>query len=101
MADAPYLISDLNLELSPAGELAGVELVLSDGRAFPLSDTLSASAENVLYVRLGTGARSPMKARFGRRPFFELMRFLENEGGDYFIQVAGRRFYVAGDEGVA
>lgn len=101
VADAPYLVSDLNLELNPAGGLGAVELVLSDGRAFPLSDTLSASAENILYARLGAGVRSPMKARFARRPFFELMRFLEKEGGDYFIQVAGRRFYVSRGKGAA
>ena len=99
VADAPYLVSDLNLELDPAGKLAAVELVLNDGRAFPLSDALSVSAENVLYVRLGAGPGSLMEARFARRPFFELMRFLEKEGGKYFIRVAGRCFYLPRGEG--
>ncbi len=91
VADAPLTVSGVNLEPDGRGGLLSAEVVLTDGRVFPLTDSLSASKDNFLYVKIG---RWGLWARFRRRPYYELTAYLKETEGRYYIEAAGKRFFI-------
>jgi uncharacterized protein len=56
-----------------------------------LADTLFVGRENVLYCRV-KGGRFP--ARFSRPAYYQLADHIQEEGGQYVLPLAGKRFMI-------
>jgi hypothetical protein len=91
VADAPLTAVGLKLRTGPRGRLKKVRLVLADGREPELKGNLTVSVDNVLYLEPD---KPGLKIRLARQPFYELMRYLEEDGKGYYLQVDQVRYYI-------
>jgi hypothetical protein len=92
--DAPLWVRYVHLRAGPEGELAGVEIELTDGRIEELdAESLRAADQTSLYC---TATTRRLCARFGKTAYYELTRHLkeDKERGEFYFDIGGRRFVV-------
>ncbi len=89
--DAPLRVDGLEIRTDTQGRPVRVELILADGRVFGLSDNLTVSDSNRLYLTL---MELGLEALFSRRAYYELTRYMDQDNHGYYIPLAGERFYI-------
>lgn len=94
VVDAPLMVADVDFASDAEGRLIGATLHLADGRAYPLTDSLTASDDNRLYALVGPRS---LRAAFDRQAYYRLTTLLAQDGDRFYIPVGGRNFYIAPD----
>jgi len=91
--DTPYVVKNLELQQGVDG-LSSFTIRLSDGTSERLIfETLYLAPDNVPYCTVKAG-RFP--ARFLRAPYYDLARYIEQEGEDrFYIMLNGTKQYIA------
>jgi hypothetical protein len=88
--DTAYFVRSSSLDAEPAGGVAGIRLLLSDGAEERLDPrTLMQSADNVLYCRIRRGGQL-LPCRFSPGQYHELV--LAAGGDDGTLTIAGARW---------
>jgi len=89
--DAPFVVVRVE------GEREDIVVHLNDGAVEPLAmDGLWVGQDNVLYCKVKGGA---FHARFLRPAYYQLAEFVEEEGGRFYIQRGGERYYIRTGKG--
>jgi hypothetical protein len=90
--DTAFVVRSVSYKEGNQHSTAGIELSLSDDTREPLMpDSLCVGRENVLYCKVKSGL---FPARFNRAAYYQLAEYIEEENGDYFLSVNGRRYAI-------
>ena len=89
--DTPYVVTQIDLARGADG-LNCFTIRLSDGTSEPLFfETFYLAPDNVPYCAV-KGGQFP--ARFLRAPYYDLSRYVEQEGERFFIEHKGEKHYI-------
>ena len=85
----PFIVDGIRIAKNGNGEAVGVTIVLNGGIEEPLAtDTLTVGEGNALYTTVKDGE---FPARFSRKAYYELARFVEKDGEGFALVLGGRR----------
>lgn len=94
-ADTPFVVDMVRVATDAAGRATGVTLVLKGGVEEPLDpETLTVGDANVLYTAVRDGA---FPARFSRKAYYELARFIVKRGDEWVLPIGGRDHPIGGE----
>jgi hypothetical protein len=95
-ADTPFVVDSVRVaEEGPDKGLRGVTLVLRGGVEEPLDPaTLTVGKGNVLYTAVKGGS---FPARFARKAYYELARWIVRAGDEFALVVGGRSYPIGGE----
>lgn len=92
--DTPFVIWRATVGNQGQGDTR-VVLSLSDDSQEDLSpETLFVGENNVLYCRVKNGI---FPARFDRPAYYQLAAHVGEEGGDFFLEMKGKRYFIRRD----
>jgi hypothetical protein len=87
--DTAFVVRRVSYLSGKAGHRGALILSLSDDSTEALAEeTLVIGKENVLYCTVKKGA---FPARFNRAAYYQLAEHVEEEGGQFYLSVEGRR----------
>ena len=87
--DTPFVIQEVAGGEQAEGNETPLTLKINDGTEETLdARTLRVGKDNVLYCKIKGGK---FEARFLRSAYYQLARFLEQEGSDYYLRVGDSR----------
>jgi hypothetical protein len=96
--DTPFVVDSVRVATVPGAadperSATGVTIVLNGGIEEPLDPaTLSVGAKNVLYTAVKSGA---FPARFSRKAYYELTRYVVPEGAGFALVLGGHPHPIA------
>src|SRR5687767_1125027 len=92
--DTPLVI-EMARVATAGDEAIGVTLVLKGGVEEPLDpETLAVGDGNVLYAMVKEGA---FRARFSRKAYYELARWIRPQGAEFVLEIGGREHPIGGE----
>jgi hypothetical protein len=97
--DAPLWIRYIHVQRDALDQVKKVDVELRDGRKEPLAaESLTASGNEAVYC---LATRRRLKARFAKAAYYELAQYIEMEDDQFYLVIAGNRYYIHSDNFVS